>query len=999
MKEKFLFTNMCSKTATERWINVINCKQNSLRLKSILLLAAIVVTMFSFPIPAGAEEVTQDNTDTFTAQDLTLEVTEADSTRKNTYSDYYDKYKDENKPMTPVVINAADYIAQEDAELEVLKDFEGEKDVLSWNNQSGSVTWEIDIPETGIYNLQLLYYPLPGQNVSIEMQMLIDGKLPYDTASRIYLHRIWDNEYPITVDENDNEIRSPQVEVPQWIKKPVNDRDGLFNEPLFFYLTEGKHEITLVGEKTYFALKTLTFFNSEDLPSYQDVKPSQAEIDATPTFYDKIEGEDAIYKTESTLYPTYDRTSYLTTPSHPSKMRYNTIGQLNWDKAGQAIAWEVVVPNDGYYKIGIKARQNEMRGFFSNRRIYIDGEVPYAEMDQVRFNYSLDWHTNTLSDGDEEMYVYLTAGKHTLLAEAVPGVIGDTMRRLDELVYQLNYYYRRILMITGPTPDEWNDYQIDLQLPSLLGTYQDAIEQLYFEKDNIESVTKQKGSEATSLESLAIALERAVKKPDDIPSMLGTIKDRISAVSAWMRNFREQPLEVDYIEISSSEEKFLSTKENFFKSFSFGFQAFIGSFFEDYNVLTNEREDALNVWVSQGRDQAQVVKELVDNDFKRDNPDIDITINLVQGSILEATLAGKGPDVAVFIGGDFPIQLAARGLLVDVSQFPDYKEVSTRFAEHTSTLFTYDRGVYALPVSQNFPMLFYRTDVLEELGITEPPETWDEFIEMLRPIQRNYMQAGLILPQTAVVGSGGATSTVTDAGHTFAMLLLQSGLNYYNEAQNETTFNDPRAIEAFETWTKFYTVYSFDQTYDAYSRFRTGEMPMIIQNYTFYNQLSVAAPEIQGLWSFCPVPGTVKEDGTISHATNSGSAGAIIFNKVNNVTGAWEFIKWFTSTEIQIQYGRTIEALMGPMGRFDAANLEALEQLPWSNKEFGLLSSQIEHLVEIPVIPASYSVTRDIMNAFRSVVNNADNARYALNAYNRDINFEIQRKREELGID
>jgi outer membrane protein OmpA-like peptidoglycan-associated protein len=38
-------------------------------------------------------------------------------------------------------------------------------------------------------------------------------------------------------------------------------------------------------------------------------------------------------------------------------------------------------------------------------------------------------------------------------------------------------------------------------------------------------------------------------------------------------------------------------------------------------------------------------------------------------------------------------------------------------------------------------------------------------------------------------------------------------------------------------------------------------MPVVIQNYTFYNQLSVAAPEIKGCWGFQPVPGTVQEDG------------------------------------------------------------------------------------------------------------------------------------------
>ena len=206
-------------------------------------------------------------------------------------------------------------------------------------------------------------------------------------------------------------------------------------------------------------------------------------------------------------------------------------------------------------------------------------------------------------------------------------------------------------------------------------------------------------------------------------------------------------------------------------------------------------------------------------------------------------------------------------------------------------------------------------------------------------------------------------------------------------------------MQSFEEWTDFYTKYSFDQTYDAFSRFRTGEYPILIANYTFFNQLTVASPEIKGLWDFCQVPGTLREDGTISHAANSNGAGAVIFKKVKNKQNAWEFIKWFTEADTQVQYGTQIEGLLGTMGRFDTANLEALSELSWSHSEYDRLKDQQDELVEIPVIPSSYAVTRNIMNAFREVVNELENPRDTLVWYNRDINDEITRKRENLGLD
>ena len=147
-----------------------------------------------------------------------------------------------------------------------------------------------------------------------------------------------------------------------------------------------------------------------------------------------------------------------------------------------------------------------------------------------------------------------------------------------------------------------------------------------------------------------------------------------------------------------------------------------------------------------------------------------------------------------------------------------------------------------------------------------------------------------------------------------------------------------------------------------------------------------------------PVPGTVQEDGTINHAANSNGSGAIIFTKAADQEGAWDFIKWFTSTDAQVKYGNNIESILGTMGRYATANEEALQQLSWTTSEVNLLLDQLNSQVEIPIIPASYGVTRNVMNAFRAVVNDYDNARDTLFWYNKDINDEITRKLEDLGL-
>ncbi len=1003
------------RAADEKGGDLLKSKKMSIRLVSVLL--AAFLSAQALPMTAMADVEVPDAEDaavlTLTAADETGAGNVPLYVEQETYSDYYDTYVQEHRPDQEILIRgtaytAWDYDVGEDVSVgscgtEYAQ--ENKDDVLIWNAADGSVTYKLDVPETGVYCMELSYLPIPSNMANIEFSILIDGETPYDTASRATLNKVYVNDGEIELDSRGNQVRPAQKQIGMWKTTPLMDVDGLFNDPLIFYLEEGEHELTLDITKGYFALEYLRFYNPDALPTYAEYKnsvQSSVSVENTPSTLIRIEGENAAYKSDSTLYPTADNSSYLASPSNPAKTVYNTIGSGNWTKAMQTITWEIPaeeLTSDGWYKIGIKARQSAMRGFYSNRRIYVDGEVLCEELNQLKCYYDTEWQVITPSNDSEEIYVYLEGGKaHTITMEVMPGEIGESMRVLDAAVLDINTYYRKILMITGPSPDKYTDYYVHEKIPELLDEFKRLSADLKQIKTDIETLAGSEGSEAAALERMYLVLDNCVEEPLKIPDYQSQIKDNITALSAWMYDYRGQPLEVDYIEIASADQEFSSTKEKFFKSLGFSWQRFYSSFFEDYTNLSDDTgEDAINVWVSLGRDQAMVVKSLVDSEFSP-NHDANVSVNLVVGGVVEATLAGKGPDVALFLGGEFPVNLAARNLLVDMkAEYDDYEEVASRFQEYAATPYTYEDGVYGVPLTQSWAMMFYRKDILSEMGYAAPPETWDDVIDMLPALQRNYMYVGLVLP--VVSGVNATISAATESGHTFATLMLQQGMSYYNEDLTMTNFESIEAVQAFEQWTDLYTKYGFEQSYDGFSRFRTGEYPIVISDYSFFNQLTVASPEIKGLWDFTQIPGTLQEDGTISHAVNSTSSGAVIFNKCKDKEGAWEFIKWFTSAEVQVAYGTQIEGLLGQLGRYTPANTEALQQLSWSKDEQATLLKAQSELREIPIIPASYAVTRNIMNAFRETVNNSENPRDTLLWYNRDINTEITRKRENLGLE
>ncbi|MCD8106339.1 MAG: extracellular solute-binding protein [Oscillospiraceae bacterium] len=971
---------------------------NRLLQRSLSLMLALAM-MVPFVGTVYADSDTSEEEETSTSTTTTVAETSAqaidDASRENSYSTFYDNHADDPRPDAEIEIAGTDYsYVSEDSEAYV--DTIDGVEALVLPEEEATVEYTFTVEEAGIYNIEIMYYALASTANDIELAVYVDGELPYSTAERILLDKIWvisedsyeydeDGNRSFRTDSTGNQVRPTLEESLGWQTTYFEDTDGLYNDPLEFYFSEGEHTITIVSDKARFAISYLKICNEEDVASLTEVDTVTTDVSVaseTTGIYIQIEGEDCTSTSDITIYPTQDRSTYLTSPQASSKQVYNTIGSETWKDSGMSVTWTFTMEESGWVKIGIRAIQDEMRGLFSNRTIYIDGEIPCEEAEAVKFYYSNSWSVTTPTDEDgNTIYFYLEAGEHTITLEAVPGDIGEIMRELDDLVYYLNSYYRQILMITGSDPDEYTDYMVHKQIPDLLEDFQTYADELRALKSKIEEIAGTSGTEAVSLETMAQLLDKMIARPDDIPAKLDQFKDDVTALSQWMTDYRSQYLEVDFIEITSADVEFTSTKENFFQQLKFSWDQFIASFFEDYNNLSDGGEDALEVWVSLGRDQAQIVKELIDSYFVEETG-IEVNVSLVQGGIIEATLAGKGPDVALFVSGDLPLQLAIRDCLVDVSQFDDYEEVIERFSDNVMTLYTYSDEVFGLPISQTFSMMFYRTDVLSSFGFESAPETWDELIDMLPTIQRSYMNVGFNF----------------DA---YATFMVQNGMDYYNSSKTATTFSDITAVECFEMWTEFYTLYSFEQTFDQFSRFRTGEYPIIITGYTFYNQVYTAAPEIRGLWDFALVPGTVQEDGSINHATTSTTTGAVIFSKLSEEQqeDAWELIKWFTSSDIQAQYGRSLEALLGPLGRFDTANQEALTQLSWSKSEYTLILEQMNYTTEISLIPATYIVTRNITNAFREVVNNYSNARDTLLWYNRDINDEITRKYEELGID
>jgi len=113
---------------------------------------------------------------------------------------------------------------------------------------------------------------------------------------------------------------------------------------------------------------------------------------------------------------------------------------------------------------------------------------------------------------------------------------------------------------------------------------------------------------------------------------------------------------------------------------------------------------------------------------------------------------------------------------------------------------------------------------------------------------------------------------------------------------------------------------------------------------------------------------------------------------------AWEFMKWWVSTDAQVRFGREMESVLGSSARYATANTDALQQLAWSSEQLKVLAEQQSWGRGFPEIAGGYSTTRHMTNAIRKVINSKEDPRETLLTYTRTINEEIRIKRREFGL-
>lgn len=977
-------------------------------IKKILIVIAvmIVIAIIAFILSLqGAEDFHEK----YAGTDLTRDVEGME--RVGTYTGYLNEHADAQDMTCEAEIDLFDYASS--GKVEVYTNYEGTDKALFTDTDS-SVSFHVQVPQTGYYNLYMEYLIPESRGVAAERGVRINGEFPFEDAQNITFTRIWTDGGEVKTDNQGNQIRPTQIEVYDWQSSCFEDDMGYITEPYRFYLEKGDNEITLEAENEPMIIRKFMVAPVSVIQSYEEYVAKYPDISdqaMTAGYIQMIQGEDSTLRSESSLYAKYDRSSPTTYPNSVTNTVLNYVGGDTWRSSGQWIEWEFEVPEDGYYNIMIKGRQNYSRGSVSSRTVYIDGEIPFSEMKEISYAYSNDWECKNLADENGVPYnFYLTKGTHTIRLEATLGGVGPILEELEDSTYRVNQIYRKILVYTGANPDRYRDYYIEANYPEVMEAMELESKRLFKIVDDTVSYSGQKADNIAAAQTVAQQMERFCEKPNKITLEFTTFKDNITALGTASLNMSETKLDIDYLVVSGTGVTPKKDQANIFTKLWHETKSFFASFFVDYNSVGDVYDESgddevVKVWILTGRDQGTILKSMVDDTFTPESG-VKVNVEIVDPTaLLNAVLAGRGPNVVLSVGADQPVNYALRGAAEDITQFNDWEEVLSHYTPSSYEQYGLDGHIYAIPETQTFNVMFYRKDVLEEMGL-EVPDTWQELIEMLPTIQGNNLSVGI---PTAAGSSSTTTATTAVASNVpdlslYFTLLYQYGGDMYNEMGTKTTVDDEAGIQAFDDYVRYFNDYGLPTIYDFVSRFRSGEMPIGISAYSTYNTLMVSAPEIRGLWDFTLIPGTeyTNPDGTTYIDRSdfiTGSATMMIATEDESLKQkSWEFMKWWAKPDTQVRFGREIEALLGSSARYATANKDAFEQLSWSSDDIKVLSEQWDQTVGIREVPGGYYTGRHITNAIRKVINDKDDTRETIIDYSIKINEEIEKKRNEFGL-
>ena len=846
-------------------------------------------------------------------------------------------------------------------------------------DREGSYTLSFDMAATGSF----INAP--------EGSLQVDGAYPSDDARRFVMPNFYQNsadEFP--TDRYGNQALIRQEKTARWSKVAMRDANFSQPYPVQLALTEGKHRFTFRLIKESILLGSFYLEPFSEYPDYSQYLEDNPAPDSSGVLIE-LEGEWPSYKNDTSIRPISDR-SLDVTPYDTYQLLLNVLGGEKWQRSGSAVYYEFTVPQDGMYLITLHALQNYKNNFTVFRRITVNGEVPFEQLNAVPFAYSPRW-TNVTLGGDQAFRVHLKKGANVMGVEANDSPYYTAIEKIKKVLLDINTLALQIRKLTGNQVDRYKEWVISDYVPDIQEQLTAIADDLRADLDVLLATNPTGGSQEILSYQMAIDnLTSLAQDPDKIPIRMNRFSEGSGSAAqllgTTLPSLQSQPLAVDKIFIYSPDMIPPEIKVPFLTSAAEGIKRFIQSFQRDPYQSIGAEAGEIEVWVNRPRQYVDLMQWFADQSFTG-STGIQIKFSIMpnESKLILANAAGIEPDVACGVSTNQPYELAIRNALKDLRSFDDFDSFIKIYSPGALLSYIINDSVYAIPETQDFWVTFYRKDIMDSLGLPIP-HTWNEVILLLPELQRYGMNYN-----TPLSGGSGTKNYLLTAPYIF-----NYDAQLYSDDGFSTGLGSEEAIAAIKFMAESFTLYGMPLTTSSfYNSFRYGTTPIGVSNFTDYIKLVTAAPELNGLWGIDLYPATVLADGTQNRYATGSAQACIMFAGADRPEESWEFMKWWMSTATQIDFQQQLVLNYGIEYLWNSANVEAFKLSPIPKEHREVILQQWEWLQEPVKLPGSYMEERELSNAWNKIVFDGVNPRVAIDNAVIIINREITRKMEEFG--
>lgn len=856
----------------------------------------------------------------------------------------------------------------------------------------GKVELEIDVPQSAVYYMNFDYLANSESILPVEAGIMVNGDYPFYEMRQQKLESQWTAKPDKVYDSYGNEVVSMPDKVFDWQNKYVQDATYRYTQPLGIELQQGKNTVSIELNEGTLLLGDISLTAKPQVPEY-----TGSETAAGDGFIE-IQAEDFLYRNDSAIHATceYDPDLY---PYQAGNRVMNTVDATSFGEGGQEVTYSFDAEKAGNYYIAFHYSQGDKADFPVFMNVKIDGEIPNTEFENHAFAYEKKYEMYTMVDGDgNKISVPLSAGTHTISMQISMEPIRESLETIEKIMGRVNDLSLEVTKVAGTNKDKYRDFSLEAYIPGIGDTMTEWADELNQVMENAK-VYNPKKNKIAAYASVKIAenqLRSLAKKPDELIYRIDELATSTSSVNQHLANLIDSlngnDFALDSIYLYQEDAaKQLPKNKNVFTKMWLGIVRFFTSFGEQAYSSTNTNPEHLQVSVNRSRQHLEIMQLLINEKFTpQTGIEVDLSLMPDQTKLVLANASGDSPDVATGVNYSIPFELGIRGALKDLTEFEDFAEVAERYNAGLIMPYVIGDKIYALPETMNFQVMFYRKDILDKLGL-EVPDTLEDVEAMLPDLQMRGLN--FYYPTARTVGMKTFLDTTP--------ILFQSGGTLYDGAIDKAILTSEENVEGFTTLTNLFTIYNLPKDVpNFYQHFRNGDYPIGISDFGNYNMISNAAPEIDGSWGVALIPGVKNADGEVMRYSSAGAESTFLFESTpEREQQAWEFVKWWSSAEVQAEFGQRLQITYGDEYYWNTANAEAFAQLPWDSDDKEVILEQLEWTLEAPRALASYMVERELSDAYNLVVLGAKSAsvRESLDDAQKSVKRETQRKLEEFG--